>query len=79
MGRPVYWDHATLLELTVLGGDRAAAAEALSDALPEITDHFMPETTARNLRLIREAREARGEEAGWIGEIEAALGDAAPS
>jgi hypothetical protein len=32
-----------------------------------------PATTARNLRLIREARQARGEEAAWIGEIEAAL------
>jgi hypothetical protein len=32
-----------------------------------------PATTARNLRLIREARTARGEDAAWIGEIEAAL------
>jgi hypothetical protein len=31
------------------------------------------ETTARNLRLIREAREARGTSSGWEQEIEKAL------
>ena len=41
-----------------------------------MTEPWQPATTARNLRLIREAREARGEDAAWIGEIEAALAEA---
>jgi hypothetical protein len=31
------------------------------------------ETTVRNLRLIRELRTARGQDAGWIEPLEAAL------
>ena len=31
-GKPDYWDHATLLELAVLGWDEAAAGEALANA-----------------------------------------------
>jgi hypothetical protein len=41
-----------------------------------VREAFEPETTARNLRLIREAREARGEEAAWIAEIEHSLNTA---
>lgn len=33
----------------------------------------MSKSTARNLRLIRELRTARGEDAGWIEPLEAAL------
>ena len=72
-GRPDYWDHATALELAVLGNDRGRAASALAAALAAVREPWEPETTARNLRLIREARQARGEEAGWIGEIEEEL------
>ena len=68
-----YWDHATLLELAVLARDPGAAEEAASAALAVMREPWEPATTARNLRLIREARTARGEEAAWIGEIEAAL------
>jgi tetratricopeptide (TPR) repeat protein len=76
-GEPDYWDHATLLELAVLARDRDAAAEALGDALAAVRETWEPETTLRNLRLIREAREARGEDEGWLGEVEEALAEAA--
>jgi hypothetical protein len=68
-----YWDHATLLELAVLARDPGAAEEAASAALAVMREPWEPATTARNLRLIREARQGRGEDAAWIGEIEAAL------
>lgn len=69
-GRPDYWDHATRLELAVLASATSAAAQALSDALAAVRERWEPETTARNLRLIREARERRGEAASWIADIE---------
>jgi hypothetical protein len=72
-GEPDYWDHATRLELAVLAADRDAALDALGAALAAVREPWEPETTARNLRLIREAREARNEDAAWIGEIETEL------
>ncbi len=72
-GEPDYWDHATLLELAILRGDRAKAQAALADALANVREAFEPETTARNLGLIRGVREQRGEDAAWIGDIEAEL------
>lgn len=50
-----YWDHATVLEAAVIAGDRAAAEAACQDALPLRSEAWMGETTARNLRLLREA------------------------
>jgi hypothetical protein len=38
-----------------------------------VREAFEPETTARNLRLIREARSARGEDVAWLVEIEESL------
>lgn len=76
-GKPDYWDHATLLELAVLRDDPDAAAASLGDALAAVRETWEPETTLRNLRLIREARTARGEETGWLDEIEQALAEAA--
>src|SRR5262249_39105542 len=35
-GKPDYWDHATLLELGVLGKDEAGTATALADALASV-------------------------------------------
>jgi tetratricopeptide (TPR) repeat protein len=70
---PDYWDHATVLELAVLRRDEVAAAEAASDALAAVREYWEPESTARNLSLIRSARERRGESAQWIEGIEAAL------
>jgi hypothetical protein len=73
-GRPDYWDHATRLELAVLARDEAVGREALADALAGVREKWEPETTARNLRLIREARQRRGERgAAWADEAEAAL------
>jgi hypothetical protein len=60
-GSPNYWDYATLLELAVLGGDEAAAADAVAAALAAIREVWEPDTTSLNLRLICEARERRGE------------------
>lgn len=71
-----YWDQATLLELAVIGNDADGAMDAASAALAVVIEPWQPATTARNLRLIREARAARGEETAWIAEIEAALAEA---
>jgi hypothetical protein len=51
-GQPDYWDYATRLELAVLARDQQAASDALSDALANKREHWEPESTARNLRLI---------------------------
>jgi hypothetical protein len=72
-GHADYWDHATRLELAVLAKDREAASDALADALAAVREPWEPESTARNLRLIREAREQRGENLPWTREIEKAL------
>jgi hypothetical protein len=65
-----YWDHATLLELAALARNVDEAEDSCATALGLVREAFQPETTARNLRLIRESRSARGEDAAWIGEIE---------
>ena len=70
---PDYWDHATLLELAVLGRDKQRAMSALADALAAVREVWEPETTLRNLRLIRETRESRGEGDEWLLDIEKAL------
>lgn len=72
-GRPDYWDHATLLELAVLGRDEPGAAKALADALACVRERWEPETTARNLRLIREARDRRKEPVAWASGVEQKL------
>ena len=64
---PDYWDHATLLELAVLARDTDDAEERLGEALALARAGWELETTARNLRLIREMREGRGEDSHWIG------------
>jgi tetratricopeptide (TPR) repeat protein len=69
-GTPDYWDYATLLELAVLAKDQSRAMDALGNALAAVRECWEPETTARNLRLIREARERRHDEIGWAVEIE---------
>lgn len=76
-GKPDYWDYATQLELAVLARDDQAALEALASALASVREKWEPETTLRNLRLIREARERRGEATpNWIKEMESELGQA---
>jgi len=72
-GKPDYWDYATLLELAVLAKDQIAADLALANALANVREPWEPETTARNLRLINEARGRRGEAHDWAEMIEKAL------
>jgi tetratricopeptide (TPR) repeat protein len=75
--RPDYWDFATRLELAVLAKDRAAASSSLGRALAAVREPWEAETTARNLRLIREARAQRDEPVAWADEVERALTDRA--
>lgn len=70
---PDYWDHATVLELSVLGRDRVSAINALESALASVREVWEPETTARNIRLIREARTARDEDTRWVASVEEEL------
>jgi hypothetical protein len=46
---------------------------ALGDALASIRERWEPETTARNLRLILDAREQRGQATTWLKDIQATL------
>jgi tetratricopeptide (TPR) repeat protein len=72
-GEPDYWDHATLLELAVFARDQQKAEHHLSNALAHAREVWEPETTARNLRLIREVRQARNEMPDWTIDLERAL------
>jgi hypothetical protein len=55
-----YWDFATMLELSVLRGDgEEIVQQHLSDALSAVRESFEPESTAANLRDIRNASQAR--------------------
>ena len=72
-GTPDYWDFATLLELGVLGMDEAEAARYLAKAMVSVREKWEPETTVRNLRLIRESRQRKGPVPAWMLEIENAL------
>jgi hypothetical protein len=58
-----YWDYATLLELAVIARDDDAAATRLGQALAEPSEPWQRESTAANLALIADAREAAGEDA----------------
>ena len=72
-GKPDYWDHATRLELAVLALDEGRSVVALGDALASVREPWEPKTTARNLRLIREARERRQTLVPWAKALEEAL------
>lgn len=69
-GQSDYWDHATLVELAVLAHDHQGAEAALGAACNALREAWEAETTVRNLRLIREARHARGQKVGWLAAIE---------
>jgi tetratricopeptide (TPR) repeat protein len=75
-GKPDYWDYATLLELAVLGKNEDDAGKALGDALANVREPWEPETTLRNIRLIRETREKRGEPVDFEKQVEEALAGA---
>ncbi len=72
-GQPDYWDYATLLELDVLAGQPDQAFDSLASALAHVRESWEPETTAKNLRLIKAARDARGLDTTWIGQVEREL------
>lgn len=72
-GQADYWDHATRLELAVLAKDEAAAVQALTQALAMVRERWEPESTAANLRMIRAARERRGEILPWAEQLEREL------
>jgi tetratricopeptide (TPR) repeat protein len=71
-----YWDYATLLELAVLGKNADDADDQLAEALAVARASWEVDSTARNLRLVREVRTARGEDAAWIKTLEDALAEA---
>jgi hypothetical protein len=73
-GKPDYWDYATLLELAVLAKEEQPAADAAAQALAAVRERWEPETTARNLRLIRETRARRNESLLWANRIEEEFG-----
>ncbi len=74
---PDYWDHATLLELAVLARDADDANDKLGDALAVGRASWELETTARNLSLIGDMRQARGEDVAWIKQLEDTLNERA--
>ena len=68
-----YWDQATMLELAVLADDQDDAFTWAGNAVAAVREGWEAETTKRNLGLIRQRREARGEAAAWIAEVETEL------
>jgi hypothetical protein len=72
-GAPDYWDYATLVELGVLEMNEAEAGKWLGKAMVAVREKWEPETTVRNLRLIREAREKKGVLPPWTIEVEESL------
>ncbi len=72
-GQPDYWDYATLLELAVLANNQVEAEDYLTDALSEKRELWEGESTARNIKLVSEARADKGEDVSWIKGIVHAL------
>jgi tetratricopeptide (TPR) repeat protein len=72
-GKPNYWDYATRLELAVLARDEQKAKAACKATLPLAHEQWEPRTTARNLQLIRKARERRSDTIPWAFTIEQTL------
>ena len=70
---PDYWDYASMVELAIHANDHAAAMQWLAKAVAVMRETWEGESTANNLRLIAEAREARGEDATTIREVIAKL------
>ena len=72
-GKPDYWDYATRLELAILAKDKEMAVKSLASALALLRESWEAETTLRNLRLIRQARELRQDAVLWVSQIEQSL------
>ncbi len=56
-----YWDLATVLELSAIGGDWTMATRVLPKVLAAGKTSFNLETTLKNLRLLKSARERDGQ------------------
>ena len=63
-----YWEHATLLELAAIAGDREAAVAARKLARRYRKEAWEGETTAKNLRVLAHRRLQTGDDAvsEWI-------------
>ena len=71
--RPDYWDHASMLEIAVLGDDVDAADTHLARALYAVRESWEPKSTANNLRMIERARAERPIDTSWLLRIIEAL------
>jgi tetratricopeptide (TPR) repeat protein len=74
-GKADYWDYATQLELAFLAKDKQIAEDVLDDVMAHVREGWEAETTARNLRLICEARKPRNELEPWMQEVQQILDD----
>ena len=74
-----YFDYATRAEFAVLKDNERAAHEHVTQALDVVRESWEPLTTARNIRLIREAKERYGQPVSWIMSLEERLGEIRPS
>lgn len=68
-----YWDRATLVEAAVLANDFVDAQKQLTRVLTAVREAWEPETTARNLKLIGEARAQRNEDTKALDALRAKL------
>jgi hypothetical protein len=71
--KPDYWDYATLLELAILNKYKKTTNSVLSKVLSNLSENWKGETTLRNLRILREARERRNELVPWTKKIEKSI------
>jgi tetratricopeptide (TPR) repeat protein len=78
-GQPDYWDYATLMELAILRKSEQKARDFAGKALAVIREDWERKTTLSTLQMILKARSRRGEEVGWLAEIEQAFSNWAPS
>lgn len=74
---PDYWDYATMVQLAVLGNNKQEAEKNLGLALASVQEPWQPETTARDISMIGDARETKARGSDWIKSIEEALRSAA--
>jgi hypothetical protein len=72
-----YWDHATRLELGVIARDEDEATAGAQAALAAVRERWEPRSTAKNLKLIRDARARSGEAIDWADALEQELLEAA--
>ncbi len=64
--QPNYWDYATLLELYVIQNNSLKAEELLGEVLHSLEEDFQRNTTVKNLKMIVDVKEKRGEATAWI-------------